>query len=140
MNRKQRRAKGVKNSDPVFMVKRSDMQSHIDKLLKNDPDVQKAIQEEAHRVNLLEANKQAEDIDALILMTLHEIFGFGKTRLLRFAKGLAELQKYYEGRYEDCDLFTMKSHLRDYVGIDVAELQKEVERLATEESSNKGRA
>ena len=140
MNRKQRRAKGVKNSDPAFMVKHSDMQSHIDRLLKNDPDVQKAIQEEAHRVSLLEAKKQAEDIDALILMILHEIFGFGKTRLLRFAKGLAELQKYYEGRYEDCDLFTMKSHLRDYVGIDVAELQKEVERLATEESSNKGRA
>ena len=138
MNRKQRRAKGVKNSDPAFMVRQSDMQSHIDRLLKSDPTVQQAIQEEAHRVNLLEAKKQAEDIDALILMTLHEIFGFGKTRLLRFAKGLAELQKYYEGRYEDCDLFTMKSHLRDYVGIDVAELQKEVERLATEESSNKG--
>ena len=138
MNRKQRRAKGVKNSDPAFMVKQSDMQSHIYRLLKDDPNVQKAIQEEAHRVNLLEAKKQAEDIDALILMTLHDIFGFGKTRLLRFAKGLAELQKYYEDRYEDCDLFAMKMHLKDYVGIDVTELQKEVERLLTEESSNKG--
>lgn len=138
MNRKQRRAKGVKNSDPAFMVRQSDMQSHIDRLLKSDPTVQQAIQEEAHRVNLLEAKKQAEDIDALILMTLHDIFGFGKTRLLRFVKGLAELQKYYEDRYEDCDLFAMKMHLKDYVGIDVTELQKEVERLATEESSNKG--
>ena len=138
MNRKQRRAKGVKNSDPAFMVKQSDMQSHIDRLLKSDPNVQKAIQEEAHRVNLLEAKKQAEDIDAIILMTLHEIFGFGKTRLLRFAKGLAELQKYYEDRYEDCDIFAMKMYLKDYVGIDVTELQKEVERLATEESTNKG--
>ena len=138
MNRKQRRAKGVKNSDPAFMVRQSDMQSHIDRLLKSDPTVQQAIQEEAHRVNLLEAKKQAEDIDALILMTLHDIFGFGKTRLLRFAKGLAELQKYYEDRYEDCDLFAMKMHLKDYVGIDVTELQKEVERLVTEESSNKG--
>ena len=138
MNRKQRRAKGVKNSDPAFMVRQSDMQSHIDRLLKNDPTVQQAIQEEAHRVNLLEAKKQAEDIDALILMTLHDIFGFGKTRLLRFAKGLAELHKYYEDRYEDCDIFAMKAHLRDYVGIDVTELQKEVERLAAEESSNKG--
>lgn len=138
MNRKQRRAKGVKNSDPAFMVRQSDMQSHIDRLLKSDPTVQQAIQEEAHRVNLLEAKKQAEDIDALILMTLHDIFGFGKTRLLRFAKGLAELQKYYEDRYEDCDIFAMKMHLKDYVGIDVTELQKEVERLATEESTNKG--
>lgn len=138
MNRKQRRAKEVKNSDPAFMVRQSDMQSHIDRLLKNDPNVQKAIQEEAHRVNLLEAKKQAEDIDALILMTLHTVYGFGKTRLLRFAKGLAELQKYYEDRYEDCDIYAMKMHLRDYVGIDVTELQKEVERLATEESTDKG--
>jgi len=114
------------------------MQSHIDRLLKSDPTVQQAIQEEAHRVNLLEAKKQAEDIDALILMTLHEIFGFGKTRLLRFAKGLAELQKYYEDRYEDCDLFAMKMYLKDNIGIDVSELQKEVERVAAEESSNKG--
>ena len=138
MNRKQRRAKGVKNSDPAFMVRQSDMQSHIDRLLKSDPTVQQAIQEEAHRVNLLEAKKQAEDIDALILMTLHDIFGFGKTRLLRFAKGLAELQKYYEDRYEDCDIFAMKMYLKDNIGIDVTELQKEVERLATEESTNKG--
>ena len=138
MNRKQRRAKGVKNSDPAFMVRQSDMRSYIDRLLKNDPTVQQAIQEESHRVNLLEIKKQSEDIDTLILMTLHDIFGFGKTRLLRFAKGLAELQKYYEDRYEDCDLFAMKMHLKDYVGIDVTELQKEVERLAAEESSNKG--
>ena len=89
-------------------------------------------------MNLLEAKKQAEDIDAIILMTLYAVFGFGKTRLLRFAKGLAELHKCYEDRYEDCDIFAMKAHLRDYVGIDVTELQKEVERLAAEESSNKG--
>ena len=138
MNRKQRRAKGVKNSDPAFMVRQSDMRSHIDRLLKNDPIVQKAIQEESHRVNLLEVKKQAEDIDTLILMTLHDIFGFGKTRLLRFAKGLAELQKYYEDRYEDCCIFAMKMYLKDNIGIDVSELQKEVERLAAEESSNKG--
>lgn len=132
MNRKQRRAKGVKNSDPAFMIKRGEINS----LIKNDPEVQKAIQEEAHRVNLLEAKKQAEDIDALILMTLHKVFGFGKTRLLRFAEGLTELQKYYEDRYEDCDIYAVKKHLKEDVGIDVAELQKEVERLAEEESTN----
>lgn len=138
MNRKQRRANKKTTHDPAFMVKQSEMQSHIDRLLKFDPNVQKAIQEEAHRVNLEEAKKQAEDIDALILMTLHDVFGFGKTRLLRFAKGLAELQKYYEDRYEDCDIFAMKMHLRDYIGIDVSELQKEVERIAAEESTDKG--
>lgn len=138
MNRKERRAKGIKNSDPAFVVKKSEIKSHIDRLLKNDLTVQKSIQEEAHRVNLLEAKKQAEDIDTLILMTLHKVYGFGKTRLLRFAKGLAELQKYYEDRYEDGDIYAMKKHLRDCVGIDVAELQKEVERLATEESTNQG--
>ena len=138
MNRKQRRAKGIKNSDPTLVVKQSEMRSRIDTLLKNDPVVQKAIQEEAHRVNLLEAKKQDEDINALILWTLHSVFGFGKTRLLKFVSGLVELQKYYEDRYEDCDLFAMKQKLKEQCDIDVSKLQEEVERIATEESSNKG--
>lgn len=138
MNRKQRRAKGIKNNDPAVCLKKSETRSYIDGLIHNDPEVQKAILEEAHRVQLLEAKAQAEDIDALILMNLYQVFGFGKTRLMRFVKGLVELQKYYEDRYEDCDMFAMKKHLKDYIGIDVSELQKEVEKLAAEESSDKG--
>ena len=135
MNRKERRAKGIKNTDPAFVMKRSDMQSHIDRLVHTDPIVQKAIREEAHRLNLLEAKKQAEDIDAIILMTLHDVFGFGKKRLLQYVKGLAELQKYYDDRYEEYALSAIKMHLRDQVGIDVVKLHKEVEQFATEEST-----
>lgn len=135
MNRKQRRAKGIKNHDPAFMVKKSDMHSHIDNLLKSDPEVQKAIKEEAHRANLLEAKQQAEDIDTLILMNLHTTFGFGKTRLLRFVEGLAELHKYYNDKYVDDDIYAMKKYLKEKVGIDVSQLQEEVEHNV-EESPN----
>ena len=58
MNRKQRRANKVKSHDPAFMVRESDMRSHIDRLLKTDPRVQQALEEEADRVQLLVAQKQ----------------------------------------------------------------------------------
>lgn len=127
-----------KVSTPKGSVKSSAVRERIDSMLHNDPKVQEAIREEARRANLLEAKRQAEDIDALILISLHRIFGFGKKRLLQFVEGLAELQKYYEDRYEDCDIYAMKVHLREQVGIDVAELQKEVEKRATEETTPEG--
>lgn len=134
MNRKERRAKKVKNNDPTITLKQSEVKAHIDALIKSDEGVQRAIQEEAHRLNLLEVKKQAEDIDAIILMSLHSVFGLGKTRLLRFVKGLAELQKYYEDMYEDCDIYAMKRYLKDRLGIDVAELRKEVEASVKEDT------
>lgn len=137
MNRKQRRANKSVAKDPAFMVKKSEMTSHIGGLLKHDDGVQKAIQEEVHRVELLEAKKQAEDIDTLILMTLHKVFGFGRVRLLRFAANLNDIHKYYEDLYEDCDMFAMKKHLKEWVGIDVTKLEEEIVN-ATEESSTKG--
>ena len=134
MNRKERRAKGIKNSDPTLVLKQSDIKAQVDALIKSDEGVQRVIQEEAHRLNLLEVKKQAEDIDAIILMSLHSVFGLGKTRLLRFVKGLAELQKYYEDMYEDCDIYAMKRYLKDRLGIDVAELRKEVEASVKEDT------
>lgn len=132
MNRKQRRAKKVKNTEPVYCLKSSDIKGHIDNIIDKDPAVQKAIQEEARRVNLEEARAVAEDTDARILMSLHTVFGFGKTRLLRFYKGLIDLHLFYQGRYEDCDTFAMKQYLKDKVGIDVSELQKEIDKIVEE--------
>ena len=137
MNRKQRRANKVVAKDPAFMVKKSEMTHHIDGLIQHDAGVQKAIQEEVHRVELLEAKKQAEDIDCLILMTLRRAFGFGHDRLLRFAANLTEIHKYYEDQYEDCDMFAMKMHLKEECNIDVSKLEEEIEN-ATKKSSNKG--
>ena len=136
MNRKQRRAKKIKNHDPVYMVKKSDMRGRIDSMIKNDPEVQKAIQEEAHRLNVLDMQRLAEDIDTVILTNLHQTFGFGKKRLLRFVSTFVKLHKFYGDRYEDSDIFAMKQYLKEKVGIDVADIEKEVERLAEEESAD----
>lgn len=133
MNRKQRRAKGVKSHDPAFVIKQSEMSSFIGQMLQTE-EVKKVIKEEAERVNLQEAQKMAEDIDVLILMTLHTEFDFGKVRLERFVKGLAKLKKYYEGRYEDSDIFAMKRYLEERVGVNIADIQKEVDKIVSEES------
>lgn len=133
MNRKQRRAEKKQNHDPAFMVRQSDMRAHIDRLLHNDPIVLKAIQEEAHRINLEEAKKQDCDILTLILMSLHRSKEkMGRKRLLRFCSTFNELQKYYEDLYGDCDLYAMRKHLREEVGIDVERINEEVAKFLDE--------
>lgn len=132
MNRQQRRAQSKKKKGPA-PVNKNEARKYINSLIQKDPKVQEAILEEARRINLLEAQKQQEDIDVMILMTLHECFGFGKTRLLRFAKGLVKVHKYYLDRYEDSDIYAMKSYLKDKVGLDVEKLEEEI-LSATEES------
>lgn len=69
-------------------------------------------------------NKNLDNIDALVLWTLHTEFGFGKKRLLRFYHKFNDLfddlSKYYE--FEDDKipwLYTQK--LKEY-GIDIKEL------------------
>lgn len=126
--------KTKKKKDPAYMVKQSDFRSHIDRVLKYDPNVQKAIEEEARRSNLEEAKRVSEDLDCLILLSLNEIFGFNKIRLMRFVKGLVRLRKYYAERYEDCDLYAMRQHLLERTGIDVSKLSEEVEKLAEEDT------
>ena len=133
MNRKQRRAEKKQSHDPAFMVRQSDMRAHIDRLLHNDPIVLKSIQEEAHRINLEEAKKQDCDILTLILMSLHRSKEkMGRKRLLRFCATFNELQKYYADLYEDCDLYAMRKHLREEVGIDVERINEEVAKFLDE--------
>ena len=128
MNRKQRRANKQKTHDPVYTVRESDMRSHIDRLLKTDPNVQRAIQEEARRVSLIEAEKQDKEIFTLILMSLHRSEKYGRKRLLRFAKTLMEMKEQYREHYEECDMLAMKKHLLLETGIDVDHLKEEVEK------------
>lgn len=132
MNRQQRRAeKKAKTHDPAYMVKQSDMRSHFDRVLQSE-EVQSAIREEARRVSREEARQSDCDILTLILMALHRREGYGRTRLLRFCNMFNELQKYYEGFYEDCDMFAMRKHLREEVGIDVERIKEEVEKFLDE--------
>ena len=136
MNRKERRAKGIKNSDPTIVLKQSDVGNYLKNLVRQDLSVRKAIQEEAERISTIELNKTETDMDTLILMSLHKL-GFGRTRLLRFAKILMDLREAYKERYEDCDTFAMRKHLLESTGINVEKLREEVEKFATEEDSNK---
>ena len=133
MNRKERRAKGIKNSDPTFVVKKSEMRQFFDNAMRNDPLVRQLLQEEAHRINLAEARKQDMDILTLILMSLHRSKEkMGRKRLLRFCYTFNELQKYYSDFYEDCDMFAMRKHLREEVGIDVEKINDEIARFLNE--------
>ena len=131
MNRQQRRANKQKNHEPTFTVKQSDMRSHIDRVL-NSVEVQEAIREEARRVSREEAKQSDLDILTLILMSLHRGEKFGRKKLLRFCHYFNELQKYYEGFFEDCDLFAMRYHLKQEVGIDVEHITEEIERFLNE--------
>ena len=56
----------------------------------------------------------------------------GYKRLMRFCITFNHLQKYYEGRYEDADLFAMRKHLKEEVGIDVEHINDEIARFLNE--------
>lgn len=70
---------------------------------------------------------EERDIQSLVLYVLMEEFGFGKTRLERFAKKYHEcldnLAKWYEMNSED-ELFLVRRKLTE-AGINVEELYKE---------------
>ena len=102
--------------------------------LKMAPETRKAMEAEADRMAKLaidEMNRQNEDeLDAMALYILHEEFGFGKQRLIRFynsfAKSLRELgERYQMNEYED-RLWLCKRKLKE-IGIDISELKKEKE-------------
>lgn len=135
MSKKKRKDK--KPHDPAYMVKQSEMRLHIDRLLKSDPLVQQAINEEVKRATMNEMKEQEVDIKALFLLTIRRSENYGRKRLLRVAKTLNELMKGYEEFYEDCDRYAMRVHLRNEVGIDVEHLDEEVEKFVAEENTNK---
>lgn len=90
----------------------------------------KAMKDEINR-QVIEVNKQyANDIDAVILYTLHKRFGFGKKRLRQFFEAFyAEYQtlvKYYE-MPEACP-FICDRELKK-IGVDIAEWNKERDRV-----------
>ena len=140
MSKKSKQRKQAKNEarkqDPTYTFKRSEMREYLKNLLRTDPEVQKVLQEEAHEKELEERKKQSLDLDTLILMALRRVEKYGHKRMLNFAKELEEIHKYYHDFYKDCDMYAMRRHLKDEVGIDVELLNEEVAKLA-EENSNK---
>lgn len=82
------------------------------------------------RRQLEEYNRNnADNIDAMILWHLHEEFGFGKKRLMRFYETFSSHMKEVSDYYlleENKMPWLYKEKLKQY-GIDVAELNKRKE-------------
>lgn len=118
-------SKKRKPHDPAYMVKQSEMRSHINRVLKSDPLVQKSILEEARRVSLIELEEQEVDIITIFLLSLRNSEKYGRKRLLRVSKVLMDSLK----SYKDCsveDLVAMRERLRKEVSVDVEHLDEEV--------------
>ena len=79
--------------------------------------------------------KNAKEIDAIILWIIHEEFGFGHTRLKRFykkfVKGVRELNARYGLDYGE-RVWLCTNRLKEY-GIDIYALADEVDRELAEE-------
>ena len=79
------------------------------------------------RRELDEYNRQnINEIDAMILWHLHEDFGFGKKRLLRFYKTFSERIKELSEKYlaEETRMPWMYQYRLKNYGIDIEELNK----------------
>jgi len=67
--------------------------------------------------------EQTENVDTAIFYTLHEYCGFGKNRLLRFARNLNKAHDFFVGRYDDYDVDAMQRELKK-IGFDVKKIEQ----------------
>jgi hypothetical protein len=88
--------------------------------------VRKAINDEVNRQTGENVRKLSVNIQALVLWALHQQFGFGKTRLLKFQEAflpmIEELQEYYQAENAQETEFICMHKLKNEVGIDVESL------------------
>lgn len=93
------------------------------------PEVKRAINEELNRQLAENVKGLSGNLTAMVLWQLHEQEGWGKKRLMRFAKKLApalrELEEYYEMPGDAA--FICSYRLREEVGINPAELDELIE-------------
>lgn len=87
---------------------------------------QKAIEEEIKR-QLLNANAQyTNDIDVMILYTLHTHLGFGKKRLRRFYEAFSEIHQQLIDHYKmPDDIPWLCDRKLKEIGVDVKQWNKE---------------
>lgn len=90
---------------------------------------QEAINREI-RVQLTEdIKKNRREFDALLLLELRQRFGFGVKRLhelyMGFGHAINELLRRYEMNYDDDATWLAERKLRDELGIDLDEWEKE---------------
>lgn len=84
----------------------------------------KAMIREINRHIVEQEDKFIQQIDAMILYTLHVELGFGKKRLERFYRAIIRNYKDLCKRYEMDDAFPAECILRD-IGVDLDKLRKE---------------
>ena len=74
---------------------------------------QKAMEMEFRKTMAEYDRKNAIEVDALVLWTLHEVFGFGPIRLKRFYDAFAPAMNELTERYEmdECDQVWLCTHL-----------------------------
>ncbi|MCQ2771095.1 MAG: hypothetical protein MJ236_04770 [Clostridia bacterium] len=66
------------------------------------------------------------EINLVLAATLRKQLGWGKKRIERFILNTGEIQDYFNGRYDDADLYAMEVKLKE-IGVDIKELIKNVE-------------
>lgn len=93
--------------------------SHLDKAAK------RRLHEEVKREYLNARIENAKRIDATLMLMLHNVFGFGKDRLIRFHNAfVAEYDRLCED-YQDDGAEIAAIKLREATGIDIDELYKQ---------------
>lgn len=135
MNRNERRKlkkKGVVvPKEPTFNLKISDFNSMVEQAKSDAKD--RATQAAIHEIDRQILERDAAyslDIDAMVLWSLHVLFGFGKSRLERFYRGMMEEHLRMRKFYEMDDTYPERLKLKEQCGVDVEALNKEfVERI-----------
>lgn len=72
------------------------------------------------------------DMDACVLWALHEVFGFGYTRLKRFFDAFEDvhenLRQYYQADDNENSVWICRILLKERCGVDVAEWEEQKEK------------
>lgn len=105
------------------------MAKNLIKRLQRKQKLQEA-DDEARRLVEERMKEYCTKADVSILYTLHEVFGFGKTRCERFYKSWIKthsaMADSFQSGGDDSHYWVMQERLKS-IGVDVEALQKEVE-------------
>lgn len=86
----------------------------------------RALYDEVNRQTAKNVANLSQNLQAMVLWSLHDQLGFGKKRLLRFQKAflpmIKELQEYYLAENAEETAFALKYRLKHECDIDVEEL------------------
>lgn len=83
----------------------------------------KAIRAEIERLFDVKERQINISTNTIVLAVLHDVFGWGHERLMKFYEECAKYQGAMSGRYgDDCDTTAMRRRLKEECFIDVEEL------------------